>query len=48
MKRVPAVLRGLAFPVALIAIAQIAAMAVRLQSDTLASPAAVGEGRVPD
>jgi NitT/TauT family transport system permease protein len=41
MKRVPAVLRGLAFPVALIAIAQIAAMAVRLQSDTLASPAAV-------
>jgi NitT/TauT family transport system permease protein len=41
MKRAAAVLRGLAFPVALIAIAQIVAMAVRLQSDTLASPAQV-------
>lgn len=41
MKRAAAVLRGAVFPLALIAIAQIAAMAVRLQSDTLASPAAV-------
>ncbi len=40
MSRWAGAARGLAFPLALIAVAQIGAMAVHLQSDTLASPAA--------
>jgi len=40
MNRAPAILRGLAFPLAVLAICQIAAMASHLQSDTLASPVA--------
>jgi ABC-type nitrate/sulfonate/bicarbonate transport system permease component len=35
-----ALLRGIAFPLGLVVIAQVAAMAVHLKSDTLASPAA--------
>ena len=40
MTRLAAVLRGIAFPLGLVVIAQIAAMVSHLQSDTLASPAA--------
>jgi ABC-type nitrate/sulfonate/bicarbonate transport system permease component len=40
LTRLAAGLRGVAFPLALVALAQIAAMALHLQSDTLASPAA--------
>jgi ABC-type nitrate/sulfonate/bicarbonate transport system permease component len=38
LKRLAAVLRGVAFPLALVVAAQIAATAAHLQSDTLASP----------
>jgi ABC-type nitrate/sulfonate/bicarbonate transport system permease component len=41
VNRTAAVLRGLAFPLALVAAAQIGATVVDLKSDTLASPAAV-------
>jgi NitT/TauT family transport system permease protein len=40
LTRLAAVLRGIAFPLGLVVIAQIAAMVSHLQSDTLASPAA--------
>jgi NitT/TauT family transport system permease protein len=40
LTRLPAVLRGIAFPLGLVVIAQIASMVSHLQSDTLASPAA--------
>jgi ABC-type nitrate/sulfonate/bicarbonate transport system permease component len=40
MSRLAAALRGVAFPLALVAIAQIAAILSHLKSDTLASPAA--------
>ena len=40
MKRFAAVLRGIAFPLTLVVLAQIASMVVHLQSDTLASPSA--------
>jgi ABC-type nitrate/sulfonate/bicarbonate transport system permease component len=40
LTRLVAVLRGIAFPFALIALAQIVAMVAHLQSDTLASPSA--------
>ena len=40
MTRVAAIARGLAFPLAVIALLQIGALAVHLQSDTLAAPAA--------
>ena len=40
MKRFAAVLRGIAFPLTLVVLAQIASMVAHLQSDTLASPSA--------
>jgi len=40
LTRLAAVLRGIAFPLGLVVIAQIASMVSHLQSDTLASPAA--------
>jgi NitT/TauT family transport system permease protein len=48
LTRLAAVLRGIAFPLGLVVIAQIAAMVSHLQSDTLASPAAalVADGSI--
>lgn len=40
MKRLPAVLRGIAFPLALVVLCQIAFTAAHIQSDTLAAPSA--------
>lgn len=40
MSRAPAILRGLAFPLAVLVLCQLAAMVSHLQSDTLAAPSA--------
>jgi NitT/TauT family transport system permease protein len=40
MSRAPAILRGLAFPVGVLVLCQLAAMLLHLQSDTLAAPSA--------